>query len=131
MKKYILPGLMGFGISVGCLLPPILHFITGPLGPVIGGFAAGMKARASGKDALIIGLLMGFFLSLLLLLIGSVLVSMQVSLPDSMHKMLGSNALTASSLLPIVLIPFAFATVMGSIGAFFGGKMVNKALENN
>ncbi|MDZ4846626.1 MAG: hypothetical protein SH857_13885 [Chitinophagales bacterium] len=131
MKKYLLSGLMGFGISVGCLLPPILHFITGPLGPFIGGFAGGMKARATGKNAIVIGLTMGICLSLFLLLIGSLLLSFQVSLPDAMGKMLGGDSLTAASLLPIALIPFLFATVLGSAGAYFGGKMVNKEMEKS
>ena len=129
MKKYLLSGLMGFAISVGCLLPPILHFITGPLGPFIGGFAGGMKARANGKGAIAIGLTMGICLSLFLLLIGSLLLSFQVSLPEAMNKMLGGDSLASVSLLPIVLIPFSFASILGTIGAYFGGKMVNKEIE--
>ena len=31
-------GLMAMGIAVLCLLPPGIHFVTGPLGPAIGGF---------------------------------------------------------------------------------------------
>lgn len=129
MKKYLLPGVMGFAISVGCLLPPLLHFVTGPLGPFIGGFAAGMKARATGKDALLIGLTMGVLLSLFLLALGSILMSFQNSLPAAMNKMLGGDMLAQTSLLPIAVIPFAVAAVLGTAGAFLGGRMVNKQLE--
>lgn len=34
---------IGAGVAFLCLLPPILHFITGPLSPAIGGFVGGMQ----------------------------------------------------------------------------------------
>ena len=34
---------IGVGVALLCFLPPILHFITGPLSPAIGGFVAGMQ----------------------------------------------------------------------------------------
>ena len=34
---------IGVGVALLCLLPPILHFITGPLSPAIGGFVGGMQ----------------------------------------------------------------------------------------
>ena len=34
---------IGVGVALLCLLPPIIHFITGPLSPAIGGFVGGMQ----------------------------------------------------------------------------------------
>ena len=34
---------IGAGVALLCFLPPILHFITGPLSPAIGGFVGGMQ----------------------------------------------------------------------------------------
>ena len=51
--------LIGIGISILGVLPPVLHFVTGPLGPFIGGFVGGSSARATPMKALAIGCLMG------------------------------------------------------------------------
>ena len=45
-------------------MPPVVHFVTGPLGPFIGGFFAGSKMRASPGQAVGMGVLMGLFLAL-------------------------------------------------------------------
>ena len=34
---------IGAGVALLCFLPPILHFVTGPLSPAIGGFVGGMQ----------------------------------------------------------------------------------------
>ncbi len=34
---------IGVGVALLCFLPPIIHFITGPLSPAIGGFVGGMQ----------------------------------------------------------------------------------------
>src|SRR5207244_4001771 len=52
-------GLMAMGIAVLCLLPPGIHFVTGPLGPAIGGFFASARIRARGRHVLFIGLSIG------------------------------------------------------------------------
>ncbi len=126
MKKYILSGLIGLGISVGCLLPPILHFITGPLGPLIGGFFAGLRARAKWKGAVIIGLTIGTGLTLFLILIGSIIMSFNISLPGMMSKITDKGFPASASLFGIALIPFSIGTVLGTLGAFLGGKVINK-----
>jgi hypothetical protein len=50
---------MAIVISVGCLLPPIVHFVTGPLGPAIGGYFAGSKMELRGEQAALLGLVLG------------------------------------------------------------------------
>ena len=55
----IASALLGVTISVACLLPPVVHFITGPLGPFIGGYFAGSRIKATPIMALSIGGMMG------------------------------------------------------------------------
>ena len=55
--------LIGFGLSILLLLIPIVHFIIGPLGPLIGGYVGGGVARATPAQALGIGLLMALFMA--------------------------------------------------------------------
>jgi hypothetical protein len=127
MKKYILSGLIGFGISIGCLLPPIIHFVTGPLGPFIGGFFGGMKARANRNGSVVIGVIIGSCLSLFIVLAGAIIMAFNVTLPDVLNKFASDDSLTAASLLKITSIPFSIGTILGTIGAYLGGKVANKA----
>jgi hypothetical protein len=50
---------MAVVICVLCLLPPIVHFITGPLGPAIGGYFAGNRMKLTGGQAALLGLVLG------------------------------------------------------------------------
>jgi protein-S-isoprenylcysteine O-methyltransferase Ste14 len=47
------------GIAVGCVLPPLVHLITGPLGPFIGGFVAANRSRPGARGRLIIAVIIG------------------------------------------------------------------------
>lgn len=129
MKKYFISGLIGFGISVLCIVPPIIHFVTGPLGPVIGGFIGGMRTRAKLSGAIAIGLTMGICLGLFVLLIGSIIMSFQLSLPGMMTHFVTTDSLTVLSLLKFSLVPFSIAALLGTLGAYIGGRMINKSEE--
>lgn len=45
-------------VAVLCFLPPIVHLITGPLSPLIGGYLAGTRARLRGGEAFIVGVVL-------------------------------------------------------------------------
>jgi hypothetical protein len=49
---------IGALIALAMLLPPLIHIVTGPLGPFVGGFFAGYKARVSVIGAFGVGLFM-------------------------------------------------------------------------
>lgn len=51
-------GAITLAVSIACLLPPIVHFVTGPLGPAIGGYFGGSKARLLPGEAALLGLLL-------------------------------------------------------------------------
>lgn len=40
LGRELLAVAIGVGVAFACLLPPIIHFVSGPLGPLIGGFVA-------------------------------------------------------------------------------------------
>ena len=63
-------------ISLACLLPPLIHFVSGPLGPLIGGWFAGSRTQASQSQSVILGLLMGLIVTFIFVLL--VLVAMMI-----------------------------------------------------
>ena len=109
--------LIGFAIALGMLLPPIIHWVSGPLGPLVGGFIGGSRARADGWRALGVGLLMGLFMILPIVVILLVASSVAESLiPGGVRKVLG--------ILAIVIV--LYTGFMGSIGAAIGGYLAVK-----
>ena len=44
------------GIALACLLPPIIHFCSGPLGPAIGGYFSGSRFQVRPREGLLVGL---------------------------------------------------------------------------
>lgn len=51
-------------VSLLSLLPPGLHFVTGPLGPIIGGFAAGAALRRRAIEVFSLGLVLALAIGL-------------------------------------------------------------------
>ena len=45
-------------IAVVCFLPPIVHLVTGPLSPLIGGYLAGNRFKLTGEESAIVGLVL-------------------------------------------------------------------------
>lgn len=80
----ILAGLLGAGIAIGCVLPPIVHLVTGPLGPFIGGFVAANRARPGVRGQAIIATLVGTGVAGLMAIAAAVLVGLagRSQLPD-------------------------------------------------
>ena len=109
--------LIGFGISLACLLPPIVHFVTGPLGPLIGGWFAGSKHQATTGQAMGIGVLMGLFM---VFPVGAVLTVDKLA--PSLNSYIESDVLTV-----VGIVMLGYTTVMGSLGAMIGGYMVGRS----
>jgi hypothetical protein len=74
-------GLSALVIVVACVLPPILHFVTGPLGPLIGGLGAGSRMSGRPRERAIIALTVGVGLALVTGGIGELWVAVASSLP--------------------------------------------------
>jgi hypothetical protein len=59
VAQVIKAAVMAVAISVVCVLPPIVHLVTGPLGPAIGGYFAGNRMRLTGGQAALVGIVLG------------------------------------------------------------------------
>ena len=105
---------IGFCITLGLLLIPIIHFVSGPLGPAIGGFIAGSKAKVTPGESILVGIIMGMF-SLLILLpilwIASLIFEFQ------------------SFWIILTIIFYGYISILGIIGALIGGNMANQKTE--
>jgi len=108
---------MGFGVCLACLLPPIVHLVTGPLGPLIGGWFAGSKYQATTGQGLGIGVLMGLFMAFP---VGTVLAV------DNLAPSLMSRV-EDDILLIFGIVILGYTAVLGSVGAMVGGYMVGRS----
>ena len=104
-------------ISLACLLPPLIHFVTGPLGPLIGGWFAGSKTQASQSQAVILGLLMGLIVAFILALLLVVSMMIPALMPKIELAMIGI----------VILGVISYTIMLGSIGALLGGYMVRRS----
>ena len=105
---------IGICISIGLLLIPIVHFISGPLGPAIGGFIAGSKAKVTPGESILIGIIMGAY-SLLIIL---------PSLWIASHFIEFQQFWIVATILGYVYI-----STLGIIGALIGGNIANQAKQ--
>ena len=54
--------LVGAAVALGCILVPIVHFVTALPSPLIGGYVAGARCACTQGQAVLIGLLMAALL---------------------------------------------------------------------
>ena len=109
--------LIGCGVALLMLLPPIIHFVSGPLGPLVGGFFGGARARASLVEAIGVGFFMSVFMAAPiagLVILGS---AIELPLPESVR-----NVLVYVGIVVVVYTGF-----MGTIGAVIGGHSARLA----
>ncbi len=99
--------LMAVGIAILCLLPPIVHFVTGPLGPAIGGYLAGSRMRLSGGQAAFVGIVIG--------------VAVGIVAPIAFVK-IGGLDLSTSVLFFFGGFAGLYGMVLAGAAAYFGGN---------
>ena len=102
---------IGLCITVGLLLIPLVHFVSGPLGPAIGGFIAGSKAKSTPGESFLVGSIMGIY-SLLIILpilwIATIMFEFQ------------------SFWIILTIICYLYISILGIGGALIGGNMANQ-----
>jgi protein-S-isoprenylcysteine O-methyltransferase Ste14 len=113
----IVSGLLGVGIAVGCVLPPLVHLITGPLGPFIGGFVAGNRAQPGARGRIVIAAMIGTGVAAIIATAASVFV-----------RLVGRSELpswfpSSGTLLAIVGAIWVYGTVMAAIGTTVGSAL--------
>ncbi len=112
--------LIGVGIALLCFLPPLLHFITGPLSPLIGGFVGGMQlpgrrpsmVRIAGMAAL-----MAAILTMTLTAFAAIGLTVAARIGDGNTSVSPGTLMTVGALVAIYV--FGFAMLGGLLGASF------------
>ncbi len=98
--------LIGVGISLIGLIIPVVHVITGPLGPLAGGFIAGQSVDTPDEaKAIGVGVLMGVFMGL-------------VALPFALGTWLIFDVPAVVLYIPAVIL--AYVALLGTVGALLG-----------
>ena len=99
---------IAFGVSLVCFLPPGVHFVSGPIGPLIGGYVAGSRLRLSGSEAAAVGALMaiGF--------------GATAALAFSYLDLMPNLAWQAS--IPLSLIGGIYVGTLGAVGVWLSGS---------
>ena len=109
---------IGFIVALLMLLPPVLHFVTGPLGPFIGGYIGGSKAKASILGAMMVGFLMSLFM--VAPMIGL------LALGSTLEGLLPRGLLNVLVIIGIIIV--VYTGLMGTIGAAIGGLIARKSI---
>jgi protein-S-isoprenylcysteine O-methyltransferase Ste14 len=118
--REILAGLLGAGIAIGCVLPPIVHLVTGPLGPLIGGFVAANRAKPGPRGQAIIATIVGTGVAGLMAIAATVLVGLagRSQLPDWFPS---------SGMLGAVLAGvWLYGAVLAAVGTAVSGAFAKK-----
>ena len=105
--------LVGAAITLGCILIPIVHFVTAVPSPLIGGYMAGTRSACTQGQALLIGLLMA-----VLLLFPAVIAVMGVAL---------FAQLSANFVLVVVGAAVLWVFAGGTVGAALGGASARRS----
>ncbi len=110
--------MLAAAVSLACVLPPIVHFVSGPLGPGIGGFVAGLNLRCDFNGAAALGAV-----EALVFVVAASLLAIAASV-------------FAPGLLPSVnwivtvvggLVVFLYVFWLGTMGAWAGGAMARRS----
>ena len=105
--------LVGAAVTLGCVLVPIVHFITGVPSPLIGGYMAGVRGACTQGQAVLIGLLMATLLAL-----PAVVAALGIAL-------FADLSLSFAAMLTAGVVLWVFAG--GTVGAALGGASARRS----
>lgn len=105
--------LVGAAVTLGCVLVPIVHFVTGVPSPFIGGYMAGARSACTQGQAVLLGLLMAVFLML-----PAVVAALAIAL-------FADLSLSFVATLTAVVVFWIFAG--GTVGAALGGASTRRS----
>jgi hypothetical protein len=111
-RQVVIAGLIGVGVALLCVIFPIIHFVTGPLAPGIGGFVAGIRTGASGTETWLIGGTIGLGLAIILG-VATLVISALIA---GGRPLANTGALVGGAAL-------VYGTLLGTLGATLGGRM--------
>lgn len=120
LPREILAGVIGGGVTLVCFLPPILHFVTGPLGPLIGGFVAAKQLPPSARGRIVIAVVAGTCIGALAAIAVAIIGGLDGPRPAWLP---GTETLAL-----IVLGMAIYTTGLAAAGAALGHASVEKKL---
>ncbi len=105
-------------IALGCVLPPIVHFVSGPLGPGIGAFVAGLNLRCDFNRAAALGAI-----EAVVFVVGGSLIALAASTfsPGLIPSLNWLVAVAGG------LVVFLYVFWLGTMGAWAGGAMARRS----
>ena len=109
-------GVIGAAIALACLLPPLLHLVTGPLGPLIGGFVVAHRIKPSPRGRIVIASTLGITLAGIVGAAAAAVVAF--SAPNELPDWLPSSGSFGLILAGVWL----HATALGALGATLGAR---------
>ena len=121
----ILSGLLGAGIALACVVPPVVHLVAGPVGPFLGGFVAANRGKPGARGRIIIALTIGCAVAGLLAVAARVFVGLA-----------GKNELptwfpSSGTLAAILAGVWVYATATGAAGASVSAALSRKEKERD
>ncbi len=116
--KVLKAALIGVGVMLACFVPPIVHFVTGPLSPVIGGFVAGLRLRCRLNQAAVVGAIMA---GVLLLVTGAVVAIATAFIPGLLPSVHWTILVLA------VAGTYLYVFWLAMLGAWAGGAFARRS----
>ena len=120
----VLAGIIGLGIALACVLPPVVHLLTGPLGPFFGGFVAASRAKPGPRGRAIIAVMIGTGVAGILGIGAKVFA--HVAGPSELPQWFPSDG----TLLAILSGIWLYGTVVSGIGTAVGGALARKTSKD-
>jgi hypothetical protein len=116
--RELLFGVLGVLIALACVLPPLVHLVTGPLGPFIGGFIAANQVKPGPRGRAIIACTIGAGLAGL----GAAAASAVLVLSDPVPSWFPSKDIVGLILGGV----FAYGTALAGIGTAVSNAIAHK-----
>ena len=116
----LVSGLLGAGVAIVCVMLPLLHLVTAPLGPFIGGFVAANRGKPGPRGRVVIAVTIGTAVATLIAVAALVFTSLvgKSQLPTWFPA--------GSTLAAIVAGVWIYATTLGGVGAAVSGALSHK-----
>ena len=115
MSSILKASVVGIFVAILAFIPPILHFITAPLGPLIGGFIGSTMVKATSHNAIRIGGCMGG------LGVFAAAAVLAVFFGDSFESLTG-----IAQIFGVSLFLGLYTGLLGGLGALLGAKLSSK-----
>ena len=113
--------IIGTGIALLCFLPPIVHFISGPLSPLAGGYFAALRISEKNpttKEFAYTGLMTGLILTCSIIIVGIPVYFMVQTVGDNSKEVLDSVILLAGMSVGVLF----WALPLGLLGGLLAAR---------